>query len=627
MSDAHSKKTLSSLSIAALGIVYGDIGTSPLYAFRESISGLAIQTDNILGILSLIFWALILVISVKYLSVVLRADNDGEGGILALMALLKTNNEIGTRIFFLIGIFGAGLMLGDGMITPAISVASAVDGLKVIAPSLSAWILPISCGILLALFMCQHFGTEKIGFTFGPIIFIWFVVLGILGVLQIIKAPIVLAAIEPQYAIEFIVKNGFHGYFLLSSIFLAVTGGEALYADIGHSGKKPIRASWFFVVLPALVLNYFGQGAYLLAHPLAISNPFYLISPIWFKIPLLVLAAMATVIASQAVISATFSLTKQAVLLGLYPKLTITQTSESEKGQVFVPQMNVILAVGTLLIMVIFKNSSAISHAYGIAVNLVMVLTTLLVAFAAYHRWHWNLGVILFVFGFFLLIDLSFLIANAEKITTGGWLPIVFAILCAYIMHTWHKGLNYLKSFYYPKKDDFAKNLQALHRNTTNTQTGVTAVFITDVYDQSGGCFMNFLKLSRSMPEKIFIVNYTVQNIPYISLSNRFQFTLLDDDICHLTLCYGFMDFISIPMALGAANTMNLLPFEIDIDNVTYFLEVPNIIASSQNKTHGMLWQKKLFVFLARNYSANLNIEFYQLPYEKTMAIGGYCSI
>ena len=618
------KQSLYTLSLAALGIVYGDIGTSPLYAIRESLGKLPINLVDVLGILSLILWVLILVISVKYLIVVLRADNEGEGGILALLALLKRSNAHALKLFFVISIFGAGLMLGDGMLTPAISVVSAIEGLNVVAPVFSQWVLPIAIILLFGLFAFQHFGTTKIGFAFGPIILIWFFVLGILGVIQITHNPIVLKAINPYYAFEFLHVNGWGGYELLGGVFLVVTGGEALYADLGHFGKNPIRLSWFFIALPGLLLNYFGQAAYLLENPAAIINPFYLIAPSWFSMPLLIIATMATIIASQAVISATFSLTKQAVLLGLYPRVPIIQTSESKKGQVYIPQMNFILATGTLLLVITFKTATGLTHAYGIAVNLDMMLVTSLVAVAAYKIWKWPIVVVIFLFSIFFFIDALFFGANIQKVLTGGWVPIVFAMLCAFVMYTWHKGMAYLREVYYAKKEDLSKILKQLHYKSINKLPNITAVFITDIYDKSGGSFLHFLKLSRSLPENILIVNYSVENIPYVSSANRFQLSCLDENICQLTLCYGFMDFISIPQALSAAHDKQILPFTFNVEAATYLIEVPNIVASPKRKTLSFFWQEKLFSFLTRNYSSNLNIEFYQLPYNRTIAIGAY---
>ncbi len=622
------KQSYYSLSLAALGVVYGDIGTSPLYAIRESLGTLPINLIDVLGVLSLIFWALILVISIKYLTIVLNADNAGEGGILALLALLKrSNGHSKLPLFFILSIFGAGLLLGDGMLTPAISVVSAIEGLRLILPSLSDWILPLSVIILILLFMMQRFGTAKIGFSFGPIILIWFITIGLLGLNQIIQNPIVYKALNPYYAFEFLYLNGWQGYFLLGGVFLVVTGGEALYADLGHFGKKPIRLGWFLIVLPGLLLNYFGQAAFLLTHPAAIANPFYLIAPNWFAMPLLIIATIATIIASQAVISATFSLTRQAVLLGLYPRLPIIQTSAASRGQVYIPQMNIILAIGTIILIITFKTVTGLAHAYGIAVNLEMLLVSSLVAIAALRVWKWHIFEVIGVFSIFLFIDLLFLGANSQKVITGGWLPIVFAMLCAFIMYTWNSGLEYLREVFYKKRDDLTKILRQLQYRSIHKLEHVTTVFITDIYDKSGGSFLYFLKLSRALPENVLIVSYVVENIPYVSPINRFKIFCLEENICQLTLRYGFMDFISIPEALLLANERGLLPFKLDTEKITYLLEVPNIVASQKQKTLWFFWQEKIFTFLMRNYSANLDIEFYQLPYDKTIAIGAYCLI
>lgn len=621
------KQSLYMLSLAALGIVYGDIGTSPLYAIKATLSDLPINLIDVLGVLSLIFWSLILIITTKYLCIVLRADNDGEGGILALLALLKRPGGQPLRLFFLIAIFGSGLMLGDGMLTPAISVVSAIEGLQVISPVLSKWVLPISSLILVGLFACQRLGTARIGFAFGPIIFVWFIVLAVMGVVQIAHNPIVFNAVNPYYAFQFFQVNGWHAYALLGGIFLVVTGGEALYADLGHFGKNPIRMSWFLVALPCLLLNYFGQGAYLLMHPEAIENPFYMMAPDGLLIPLLLLATMATIIASQAVISATFSITKQAVLLGLYPQLPIVQTSKTMKGQVYIPQMNMILAIGTLSLIWVFKNSGGIAHAYGIAVNLDMIMTTAMIIYLAYQTWHWGVVRIVSIFSVFAVIDFAFLGANVQKIMTGGWIPIVFAMACAFIMYTWSMGMKYLRSSIHTKQEDFSKILEMLRHENLYKLPDLTAIFITDIYDKSGGSFLHFLKLNRALPENILIVNYSVENIPYVSIENRFNVTTLDKNTCLLTLCYGFMDFISIPLALNAANNREVLPFSLNIDTATYLIEIPNVIASRKKKTLWFFWQEKLFAFLMRNYSANLNIEFYQLPYNRTIAIGSYYMI
>lgn len=618
------QQTLFTLSLAALGVVYGDIGTSPLYAMRESLDGIPINLPDVLGVLSLIFWSLVVVISIKYLIILFRANNDGEGGVLALLALLKQHLGERTKIFFILGIFGAGLMLGDGMLTPAISVVSAMEGLHVVLPALSDWILPLTVVILISLFTVQSFGTAKIGFVFGPIIFIWFVTLAVLGFMQIIDNPIVLKAVNPFYAFDFFKQNGWKGYALLGGIFLVITGAEALYADLGHFGKNPIRLSWFFIALPSLLLNYFGQGAYLLNHPEAIVNPFYMIAPEWFLLPLLIIATMATIIASQAVITATFSLTKQAVLLGLYPHLRIVQTSEAKRGQIYIPQMNMILALGTLLLIFTFKSSNALAHAYGIAVNLDMVMTLALVTFLAIKRWKWNPILLIFLFVFFGTIDLAFLGANIQKIVTGGWVPVVFAMVCAFIMYTWYRGRLYLRKAYYMKKEELSKILRQFDYKSLHRLPETTAIFITDIYDKSGGSFLHFLKLNRMLPENVLILNYNVENVPYVPIEERFELNCMKENICELTLHYGFMDTVSIPRALQAANERKTLPFPVNIEKTTYLIEIPNVVASKKQKTLWFYWQERLFSFLVRNYSANLNIEFYQVPYNKTIAIGTY---
>ena len=610
--------------MAALGVVYGDIGTSPLYALRESLDNMPIDKVDVLGVLSLIFWSLILIISVKYLVLLLRADNDGEGGILALSALIQHKNAMRSKLFFVIGILGAGLMLGDGMLTPAISVISALEGINVFVPALSQWILPLTCIILIILFAVQSFGTSKIGVIFGPIIFIWFCTLGVLGLRHIIHNPVVLNAVNPYYAFEFFYQHGWRAYALLGGVFLVMTGGEALYADLGHFGKKPIRLMWFILVLPCLLLNYFGQGAFLLEHPEAIVNPFFMLVPKWLLLPLILLATISTIIASQGVISATFSVTKQAVLLGFYPHLPIIQTSGFQRGQVYIPQMNLILAIGTLFLVLTFKNSNALTHAYGIAVNLVMFLTTILLIHLVKQVWRWHWLAVLGLSLFLVSIDIAFLGANIQKVLTGGWVPVLFASVCAFIMYTWDMGRRYLHQTYVLKKEAFLKILKQLDYKSLNRLPNVTAIFITDIYDKSGGSFLNFLKLNKTLPDRILIINYTVENIPYVSSANRLQVHCLKANICEVTLHYGFMDIISIPQALYVANDRSLLPFTVDIDDAMYFIEIPNVVASRRHRTMWFFWQEKLFAFLVRNYSANLNIEFYQLPYNRTVAIGTY---
>lgn len=618
-------QSLLPLSLAALGVVYGDIGTSPLYAMRESLRGIPVSPENVLGILSLIFWSLILIISIKYLCLVLRADNDGEGGMLALLALLRRTNSRYYSILFLVGMVGAGLLLGDGMLTPAISVMSAMEGLKIISPNFSSYVLPLTCLILASLFLVQYHGTARIGRFFGPIIVIWFTTIALLGTAKILQNPMVIAAINPNYALQFFIHNGWTGYTELGGIFLVVTGGEALYADLGHFGKSPIRLSWFAVALPALLLNYFGQGAYLLQHPENIANPFYSIAPDWFSYPLLIIAALATIIASQAVISAIFSLTRQAVLLDLYPRLPIIQTSSSVRGQIYVPQMNTILAIGTLILVITFKNSSALAHAYGVAVNLEMLGVTIMVACVAYLHWHWSKIKVFAVFSLFVLVDLCFLGANSEKIVSGGWVPLLFAAFCAVIMVTWHKGMEFLRTSYYMEKIDLKNVIEEFDRDALHCLRGATTIFIADPYDKSGGALLHYFKLNQTIPEHILITSITIENHPYIAEANRYEITHSGKGVFRLILHYGFMDSIHIPKALASAVKENIFPFTLDMDEATFLIEIPQISPTRRERTLTFFWQEKLFAFLMRN--AVLDIEFYQLPYNRTVAIGTYCEI
>lgn len=613
------------MTLAALGVVFGDIGTSPLYALKVTLNNLPINHMNVMGVLSLIFWSLIIVISFKYLIIIFKADNEGEGGILALLALMKHKETRYEPLFYIVAIFGAGLVLGDGMLTPAISVVSAVEGLSTLSPTFSPYILPLSCVIFILLFAIQSRGTAKIGYLFGPIILTWFITIAVIGLVQIIHYPQIIQAVNPSYAVAFLQDEGLHGYLLLGGIFLVMTGGEALFADIGHFGKSPIRLGWFAIVLPCLLLNYFGQGANLLLYPATIGNPFFMLAPSWFYLPLILLATLATIIASQAVISATFSITKQAVLLSLCPRIPIIQKSKEYSGQVYVPQINFILFIGTLFFALFFKNSDNLAHAYGIAVNMDMLLVDAMVAYAAIAIWQWSRIQVAVIFGLFIFIDFAFLGANAHKFLTGGWVPVFLALIIAFIMYTWRYGLEYLRTHFYLQKEDITKILKQLEYKSLNQLPGVNAIFITDVYDKSGGSFLHFLKLSFSMPEHVLIVNYVVDNIPYTHYSQRYEVISLARKICKITLHFGFMETISIPKALEKASQKQILPFELNIDHAMYMVEIPNIMASRKQQSVGFFWQEKLFAFLMRNYSANLNIEFYKLPYNRTVAIGTYC--
>jgi KUP system potassium uptake protein len=611
------------LSIAALGVVYGDIGTSPLYALRESLDDLPINDANVFGILSLIFWSLLLIVSVKYLCYIIKADNDGEGGVLALLALLKRKDPEFLKTLTLVGIFGAGLLLGDAMLTPAISVMSAMEGLQLLSPALDDYIVPGTVVLLMALFFFQKHGTGKIGIIFGPILIVWFLSIGILGAIHIMDNLAILKAMNPSYAVDFFVNNGWKGYMLLGGVFLVLTGGEALYADLGHFGKAPIRVSWFSIVLPGLVLNYFGQGAHLLKNPSAIQNPFYALAPEWFAYPLLILATLATIIASQAVISAAFSLTSQAILLDFCPRLRIIQTSARERGQVYIPQINLLLAIGTLFLVLNFRSSSALTHAYGIAVNLVMFTVTLMLMRVAQHYWKWSWVKMLLFFGIFIPIDLAFLWANMHKLESGGWIPMLFGALAATVMLTWEKGISFLRTTYYNEKIDLKTLVEHLTLPDLNYLPNATAVFITDPYDQSGGGLLHYLKLNRIIPECVLIVGMKIEHRPYVMHANRYQVGAIAQGIYRLTLHYGFMEHIDIPSTLKRIAPE--LPFPLDVDRVCYLVEITHVSVTLRKKTLFFQWQEQLFAFLMRN--ATLDIEFLKLPYNRTVAIGNYCEI
>lgn len=613
------------LSLGALGIVYGDLGTSSLYALQMVLTKIAITHDNVLGVLSLVFWSLILVISTCYVSVFLRADNGGEGGVLALLALLKQHTKKLPNGLFMIGVIGAGLLLGDGMITPAISVLSAIEGLNVISPDFSNLVMPATFIILLILFLCQRFGTLKISFIFGPILLVWFIIIAVLGGVAIAHNPSILYAINPYYALIFLYHGGWHAYILLGGIFLVVTGAEAMYADLGHFGKNPIRIGWFAVALPSLLLNYFGQGANLLSHPEAASNLFYALAPSWFFYPLLIIATLATIIASQAVITASFSLARQAILLEICPRLSIIHTSKNEMGQVYVPQINLILAVGTLLLVLVFQNSEGLAAMFGMAVNLVMIIVAILVMYVASRIWHWSHTKILFTLSPLLAIELVFLGANLHKIYEGAWIPLLFAFFISTILLTWQKGMRLVRYSIYKKKTPFVEIIKHLDSTKWNSEDDLTMVFITDPYDNGGGGFLNYIKLNHLIPKKVLMVSVIIEDIPSVADINRFKIKKLTAGYYSLGIHYGFMQSPNVPNTLIKCNKMNLFPFTIDIIKTTFLVE--NINISPIKKGYPMLfqWQKKLFSALLR-YSA-LDIDFFHLPQNQTISIGNYLTI
>lgn len=589
------------LALAALGIVYGDIGTSPLYALKEVFNGphaVSVTPANVLGILSLIFWVLTFVVAIKYITFIMKADNRGEGGILALLAIMSPLGVPTLRhrsFLIMLGLFGAALLYGDGVITPAISVLSAVEGLEVATPALKRFIVPITIAILIPLFLVQKRGTARVGSIFGPITLIWFFSIAAIGIAQIIKHPQVFEAINPLYAIGFFVRNGFGSLLVLGAIVLVVTGAEALYADMGHFGIKPIRLGWYAVVFPALTLNYFGQGALLLSHPEAVSNPFYQMVPLWGLYPMVVLATMATVIASQALISGSFSLTRQAVQLGYLPRVTIGHTSEKAEGQIYIPEVNAILMVSCVALVVAFEESSKLASAYGMAVVGTMIITTVLFFFVAMERWRWSPLQAGLLAGLFLLIEIPFFGANMVKIVHGGWFPIVLAAGIYTLMATWKMGRKLLF-------DDMRARsipMDIFLRDTSISgieRVPGTAVFMTGNLDGVPTVLLHHLKHNKVLHRQVVLLSILTEEIPKVDASERLTFKALGTGFFRITARYGFMETPNIPELLESCKGQGL-DFRMAV--TTFYLGRETLLPGRKK---GMArWRMKLFAFMSRN--------------------------
>lgn len=606
------------LSLGALGVVYGDIGTSPLYAFRECFHGehaiLPIK-ENILGVLSLIFWALILIISVKYLIIILRADNDGEGGILALMELVKTKAAKRSVPFIVaLGLFGAALLYGDGIITPAISVLSAVEGLSIATPLFDPYIIPLTIGILFGLFMIQKRGTAGIGKIFGPITMIWFITMAALGIPYIIKDLSILEAVNPVYGINFFIENGFQGFIILGVIFLVVTGGEALYADMGHFGRFPIRVAWFTIVLPCLLLNYFGQGALLLHHPEFTANPFYYLAPKWALYPLVVLATFATVIASQAVISGAFSLTFQALQLGYLPRMRVLHTSERERGQIYIPKINWLLFICTVALIVSFKTSGNLAAAYGIAVTSTMGITTLLAFSAMRDLWKWGLGISLFLTVFFLVIDLSFWGANMLKLLDGGWIPLLIALVIYFIMHTWSEMRKKLGK----QIEDVTSPIRDIIPDVLSIRQ--VAIPGTGVYMWSNPrgippALLYNLKHNKILHKQIIILTLKYDVIPHRDFTKSVSVEELAEGFHRVVVHYGYNDAADVTKVIDYLNKNS---FPVNMDKTSFFLGRESLI--SEEKLSAKSWKKKLFISLFSNSESAT--KYFNIPADRVMEVG-----
>ncbi|MBK7157195.1 MAG: potassium transporter Kup [Ignavibacteria bacterium] len=608
------------LSLSALGIVYGDIGTSPLYALRECFHGphsIVPSEGNVLGVLSLIFWSLIVIISIKYVIIVMRADNDGEGGILALMSLVSsTEKKSGFKYFFIttLGLFGAALLYGDGIITPAISVLSAVEGLKIATPFFNPYIIPLTVLILVSLFAVQYKGTAGVGKIFGPITFIWFIVIAVLGISSIAKNPDVLRAINPYFALHFFVDNGFHGFVILGSVFLVVTGGEALYADLGHFGKSPIKLAWFSLVLPCLLLNYFGQGALILKNVAAVENPFYYLAPEWALYPLVILATIATVIASQALISGAFSITFQALQLGFLPRMRILHTSEDERGQIYIPQINWLLLVCTIALVLGFKSSSNLAAAYGIAVTSTMVITTILLSVAMVKLWKWSKLVVFFVISFFLIIDLSFWGANLLKVLQGGWVPLTMGAVIYFLMTTWHNGRKNL--------------LNKIHEQTLSIENFVTeflsirmiAIPGTAIYMSSSSTgtpppLIKNITHNRLLHKQVVILTIKFHKVPHIRLEERIQIEQPTEGFYRVIANYGFMDITNIQQIIELLDKQGI---KIKMEKTTFFLGRETLIPKKKNLFE--MIRDKIFILMSNN--SQRATDFFNIPPTRVYEVG-----
>jgi KUP system potassium uptake protein len=572
--------------------------------------------DNVLGVLSLIIYSLLLVISVKYIAIVMRADNEGEGGILALTALLpeRTDSRGRWSVLVLMGIFGAALLYGDGMITPAITVLGAVEGLKVATPLFESYVVPVAVVILIGVFAIQKHGTHRVGRFFGPIMVAWFAVIAMLGIVWLAREPVVLTAIDPRHAVSFFREHGWHGFAVLGAVFLVVTGGEALYADMGHFGKRPIRVAWFTLVLPALLLNYFGQGALLLTNPAAAEQPFFLLAPGWALFPLVGLATAAAIIASQALISGAFSLTQQAIQLGYCPRLDIEHTSHSEMGQVYVPQVNWALMISTIVIVIGFGSSTALAAAYGIAVTLTMVITAVLLQVVATERWKWSPVVASTVTGIFLTIDLAFFGANVLKITHGGWLPLVIGGLLFTLMTTWKTGRKVVAARLTARAVPIEDFLLRVVESRPARVPG-TAVFMTAQPRGTPPALAHNLRYNKVLHEHVITLMVTTQPVPHVPANQQVSVRELGHGVFHMAVRYGFMEDPNVPEAIVRARGQGL---ELDEDDVTYFLGRETLIVT---KSPGMaMWRERLFVLMARN--AVRATTFFRLPPERVVELG-----
>ena len=612
------KQKMPMLVLGAIGVVFGDIGTSPLYALKETFAGhhpLPVIEANILGVLSVMFWTIMLLVSLKYVIIIMRADNRGEGGSLALLALVSvlTTKRPKTKWFVTaLGVFAAALFFGDGMITPAISVLSAVEGLDVISPQFKDFIIPTTIVVLTGLFFIQKSGTGAVGTAFGPIMIFWFICLAGFGLLSIVQSPQVLWAINPVYAYRFLIADPWVSFLALGAIVLAITGGEALYADMGHFGKNPIRMSWFCFVLPALVLNYFGQGALLLQNPHAIENPFYLLAPAWALVPMVLLATAATVIASQAVISGAFSIANQSVQMGFLPRMEIRQTSDKAQGQIYVPFTNWTLYLAVIFLVFAFQSSSNLAAAYGIAVTGTMTITTILIAFVMVLYWRWSLAIVIPLISILFIADFTFFAANAMKIPQGGWFPLCIAAISFTVLTTWKRGRKLV--FEQIAKQSVSIQVVLDDADNINRVPG-TAVFLTNIGEGAPSALLHNLKHNQVLHERNILLTVIVEDKPYVTKGNRLLIDDLGRNFYRVRIFYGFMDRPDLPDALGLCATLGL-PF--DMMTTSFFISRAMIVSSP---IPGMVkWRERLFLALSKN--AMNAADFFKIPTNRVIEMG-----
>ena len=617
----HRHQTTTALALLALGVVYGDIGTSPLYAAKETFNpehGIPLTPENIIGGVSAIFWALMIIVSLKYVTLVLRAGNRGEGGIMALLALATSSVRDRPRLrnaLFAIGVFGAALFYGDAVLTPAISVLSAVEGLAVGTETLKPYVVPLSAGILIALFAIQRYGTGVVGMFFGPVCALWFVSLGAIGIWQIGKAPEILKAVDPTHALRFVTGHGYASFIVLGSVLLAVTGAEALYADMGHFGKRAIRIAWFGVAAPGLVLNYFGQGALLIAQPAAIENPFYLAYPAWALYPMVALATAATVIASQATISGAYSMTQQAVQLGYLPRTTILHTSARTMGQIYVPAVNWLLLLVVAAAVVGFGSSSRLASAYGVAVMGTMLVTTLLTFFVLRYRWHYALWICVAATAFFMLVDGVFFAAAMHKVLDGGWFPLALGAIVFFVMVTWRRGRQKLLERLSGASPPLVGFLKSLLQHPPQRVPG-TAVFLTSSPDATPNALLHSLKHYKVLHEQNVFLTVEFLDVPWVPSARRVVSECLADDCWRVTARYGFMERPDVALALELCAPGGL---QLDPMQVSYFLSREKIVPGTSER--GIVrWRDRIFAAMARN--AGSITDFFNVPTNQVVELG-----